>query len=142
MLFVDLNECKRKQFVKESFPDKEKSASLFEMALEKENLLSKLELTNESVSTIFTLQYDSLHMTLDAFCLLKGFVVLNHVCLGELMNFLLPNFDLSLFNSSRFARNSINYYGKHVSLDRGNELITQMKLLRLFVEKETKKLIL
>lgn len=141
MLSVDLNECKRRRFVKESSPDEEKSISLLDMAFEKEHLLSQLEITNESVSTIFTLQYDALRMTLDSFCLLKGFVVLNHVCLGELTNLLLPNFDLTLFNGSRFARNSVNYYGKHVSLDRGKELITQMKSLRLFVEKETRKII-
>jgi len=53
-----------------------------------------------------------------------------HVCLGELLRKLEPDFDYNSFDRFRCIRNSINYYGKAIGLMEGKDVINKMLQMR------------
>lgn len=70
--------------------------------------------------------YDSLREVMEALCILNGYKVLSHICLGVLVKTLVGDFPIHDFERFRYARNSINYYGKKVELQQGKALIDKM----------------
>ena len=74
--------------------------------------------------------YDALRELLEALCTLHGYKVTNHICLGELLKKLEPDFDYNSFDRFRYIRNSINYYGKTVGLTDGKNLIAKILQMR------------
>jgi len=62
----------------------------------------------------------------EAICISKGYKVLSHICIGELLKDIIPNFNYSLFDKVRFIRNGINYYGTKVDFEQGQEIIKQI----------------
>jgi len=63
---------------------------------------------------------------LEALCVFKGYKVLSHICIGELLKKSLEDFDYNTFDRLRYVRNSINYYGIKVELTQGKELISKI----------------
>ncbi len=88
-------------------------------------------LNEETVAAKFVVNYDSLREILEALALLKGFKIYNHECyvsfLSEIIN--LKN-EAFKFNEFRRIRNSINYYGKDISVEEGKQLIKEVLELR------------
>lgn len=74
--------------------------------------------------------YDSLREAMEAICIIQGYKVTNHVCIGELLKKINSEFDLVLFDRLRYARNSINYYGEQIDLEQGKELIRKIFKLK------------
>lgn len=127
---MDLEDCRRQGFIKRAAPSRAKAASLLDVADIKEKTVRAATLTSESVNAFLPLAYDALRETLDALCLLHGYQVTNHVCLGEFLRTLIADFDFAAFDRFRYARNSINYYGRKVDLAQGRDLIKKIFAMR------------
>jgi len=60
---------------------------------------------------------------LESLCISKGYKVLSHICIVELLKDIIDDFYYDEFDRIRWIRNSINYYGKKVEYDQGVEII-------------------
>ena len=76
---------------------------------------------------------------MEAICISKGYKVLSHICIGELLKSLLKEFEFEEFDRLRWIRNSINYYGTKVEFKQGKEILNKIfDMKRKFIEKYLK----
>jgi len=120
---MDLRDCEEKGLIKKTKPNAELAKSLIEMSDIKEKAINSANIDEITISAYVPMAYDALREILEAICVLRGYKVLSHVCLGELVKYFLKDFDFHSFDRLRYIRNSINYYGEKVSLKQGNEII-------------------
>jgi uncharacterized protein (UPF0332 family) len=123
---MDLKECLKKGYVKRTEPNEELFKSLIEMSDIKEITVKKAKIDHINISAYVSLAYDSLREALEAICISKGYKVLSHVCIGELLKYLFKDFDYDGFDRLRWIRNSINYYGTKVEFNQGKEIISKI----------------
>ena len=116
---MDLEDCYKKNFIKKTRIDKELIRSLIEMSKIKEDSVNNAKIDDINISAYVAMAYDSLRETLEALCILKGYKVTSHICLGELLRTLILNFDFNSFDRFRYTRNGINYYGTKVDYQQG-----------------------
>jgi hypothetical protein len=128
---MNWEECKFKRLVKEVKYDAELIKSLIKQSGKKLITDKFSPLNEDTISTKFCNNYDSLREILEAVALQKGFKIYNHECftgfLKEILKLEKESFDFDRF---RILRNSINYYGKDISVERGDKLIKEILLLR------------
>ncbi len=127
---MDLNECERKGFIKKTIPSKSLAKSLLEVSEIKDNALDSAKLDELNVNAYLPMAYDALREVLEALCILHSYKVTNHICLGELLRKLEPDFDYTSFDRFRYVRNGINYYGKKVDFQQGREIIEKIRQMR------------
>jgi len=123
---MDLDECFRKGLIKRTEVDKELIKSLVEMSNIKEEAVKTANINEMNISAYVSLAYDSLREVLEALCILRGYKVLSHICIGELLKDILEDFDYEEFDRLRWIRNSINYYGEKVEFEQGKEIIDKI----------------
>lgn len=123
---MELDECYRKGLVKKTNINRELIKSLIEMANINENTVNTAGVNNSNISSYVSLAYDSLREVLEAICVLNGYKVLSHICLGELLKTLINDFDYNEFDRMRYARNGINYYGTKVDFKQGKEMMRKI----------------
>jgi len=123
---MDLDECYKKNFIKKTRIDRELVRSLIEMSKIKEDSVNNAQVNETNISAYLSMAYDSLRETLEALCILKGYKVTSHICLGELLKTLVSDFDFISFDRFRYIRNGINYYGSKVDYKQGKEIIIKM----------------
>jgi len=87
---MDLDECYKRNFIKKTRIDKELVISLIEMSKIKEDSVNKAQVNETNISAYVSMAYDSLRETLESLCILKGYKVTSHICLGELLKTLEP----------------------------------------------------
>ncbi|MBI4177466.1 MAG: hypothetical protein HY516_03805 [Candidatus Aenigmarchaeota archaeon] len=123
---MDLNECFRKGFIKKTIVNKELVKSLIEMSDTRGSVVKAANITKTDVSVYVSLAYDSLREVLEALCVLNGYKVLSHMCVGELLDSVVKNFDYDSFDRFRWIRNGINYYGEKIDFEQGKEVIAKI----------------
>jgi uncharacterized protein (UPF0332 family) len=123
---MDMNDCFKKGFIKKTSVDRELIHSLIEMADITEQAVESARIDEVNISVYVSLAYDSLRQVLEALCVLNGYKVISHICIGELLNQILDEFDFDEFDRMRWIRNSINYYGEKVDFEQGKQLISKM----------------
>lgn len=123
---MDIDECYKKGLIKKTKIDNELIKSLIEMANIKETTVKTAKIDNINISAYVSLAYDSLREILEAICISKGYKVLSHICIGELLKDLLEDFDYNEFDRLRYVRNGINYYGTKVEFGQGQEIINKI----------------
>jgi len=123
---MDLDECYKKNFIKKTRIDIELVRSLIEMSKIKEDSVNNAQVNETNISAYVSMAYESLRETLEALCILKGYKVTSHICLGELLKTLVSDFDFNSFDRFRYVRNGINYYGTKVDYKPGKEIIIKM----------------
>lgn len=141
---MDLNECFNKGLIKKIKVDKELIKSLIEMSDIKEETVATANINEKNISAYVSLAYDSLREILEALCILNGYKVLSHICIGELLKNILKDFDYEEFDRLRWIRNSINYYGEKVDFEQGKEIIkkifiTKRKILNNYINLKMEK---
>jgi len=127
---MDLDECFRKGLIKKTKIDKEIVKSLIEMSNIKETTVKTAKINEINISAYVSLAYDSLREILEALCILKGYKVLSHICIGELLKNILEDFDYEEFDRLRWIRNSINYYGRRIDFEQGKEIIKKIFMIK------------
>jgi len=123
---MDLEECFRKGVIKRTKVNRELIKSLIEMSGIKETAVRTAGINEINISAYVSLAYDSLREALEAVCISRGYKVLSHVCIGELLGYILKGFPHKKFDRMRYIRNSINYYGTKVELRQGKQLIAKI----------------
>ena len=126
---ADWNDCSNKNFSVKITPDKSRAKSLLETSLERIKYVNK-DLNENTANFIFEDYYTSILEILEAIILLKGYKVYNHVCLGFYLRDNLNRKDLfEIFNSLRFKRNHLVYYGKKMEFEIAKKTINDSKKL-------------
>ena len=120
---MDLKECLRKGFVRKTRVDMDLARSLVEMSNAKETAVREAKINEVTVSAYVSMAYDSLREVLEALCILHGYKVLSHICIGQILRKIMADFDYETFDRIRWIRNSINYYGQKVELRQGKAII-------------------
>lgn len=123
---MDLDECFRKGLIRKTKIDKELVKSLIEMSDIKETTVKTANINKTNIPAYVSLAYDSLREILESLCILKGYKVLSHICIGELLKDTIGEVDFKEFDRIRWIRNSINYYGEKVEFEQGKEIIQKI----------------
>ncbi len=127
---MDLEECFRKGLIKKTIVNKELVKSLIEMSNTRESVIKTANITKSDVSIYVSLAYDSLREVLEALCVLNGYKVLSHTCVGSFLKSIIKDFDYDSFDRFRWIRNGINYYGKRVDFEQGKEVINKIFVMK------------
>ena len=131
---MDLKDCLDKGYIRQVPIDEGLVKSLIEMSDLKEKVVKNSKVDKENISVYVSLAYDSLKEVLDCICLIKGYKVVSHVCVGVLLKDLLKNFNFESFDRMRWIRNSINYYGEKVDYGQGKSLIKDIFKMKKLVK--------
>gem|GEM_PF-503819 len=90
---------------------------LIEAAINRIEVIDKLNIDELSVNVVFENHYSSLLELLHVYLLQKGYSVNNHICLAYYLRDELKDKELfNSFNNLRLDRNKLIYYGKQLSL--------------------------
>ena len=103
---------------------------LLQNKIKNENTVKNAALNESNIISYVSLAYDSLRITMEAICLSRGYKVLSHICLGELVKILDKDFNFIEFDRWRYIRNGINYYGTKIDYSQGKEIINKMFLMK------------
>ncbi len=96
----------------------------------KESAVKTAKVDRINISAYVSLAYDSLREILEALCIFKGYKVLSHICIGELLKDIFKDFDYEQFDRLRWIRNSINYYGEKIDFEQGKLIIGKIFSLK------------
>ncbi|MEK6833001.1 MAG: hypothetical protein AABY32_03045 [Nanoarchaeota archaeon] len=111
--------------------DKELITSLIKSSKNKLSSGQKLKLNEITSSSKISLLYDSLREILEALAIKNRYKIYNHECyayfLKEILNEIAKGDE---FDELRKIRNSINYYGKDISVNEAKNVLERIKKLR------------
>ncbi len=127
---MDWIECNKRRIVKQVYIDEAMIKSLLNTSTNKLKSEKILILNNTTASSKITLAYDALRELLEALALKNGFKIYNHECytafLKDVMN---ESSTGDEFDEIRKLRNSINYYGKEISVQDTRKTLKEIKSL-------------
>jgi len=122
------NDCIENNSALPVTPDKGRAKSLIETADERISLITVIN--EKNCNFIFEDYYTSVLELLQASVILKGYKILNHLCLGYYLRDVLKKDDLYiLFDDIRYKRNALTYYGKRMDLETSQQAIKKCKML-------------
>jgi hypothetical protein len=133
---MELDECIQKGFIKETKIDYRLIRSLMETSNIKEDVVNLSKLDKVNMHAYLPMAYDSLREVLEAVCILHGYKVLSHICIGELLKNISKDFSFDNFNEFRTVRNNINYYGKRIDFSFGKNIIKQVFHMKKIIVKK------
>ena len=115
--------------------DEKMANSLKEIAFERVKWIERLKADENNSNFIFEAYYSSINELIHAISALKGYKILNHLCLGFFLRDLLEREDLyRLFDDLRFKRNGLLYYGKEMDFETAKEAINKSKNLFKYLQ--------
>lgn len=137
---MEIDECFEKGMIKKTKPSNEMAKSLVKMSAIKERVVNKAVLDEETINAYLPMAYESLREVMEAICITRGYKVISHICLGEIVRKLIKDFKFIEFDRFRYIRNGINYYGEFVELEQGKELIEKIFAMRKELLKDLKSI--
>ena len=127
---MDWFNCKKVKMIKEVKIDKNLINSLINSASKKLITADSIKLNENTASSKVSLTYDALRELLEAIAIEEGFKIYNHECYCAFLKEIIKETNLGdKFDDFRKIRNSINYYGKDVSVEEASFLIKNMLIL-------------
>ena len=127
---MDWKGCLNKREVKQIKPDLDMAKSLEETSANKMISSNELKLRTETVGAKISLSYDAVREILESIALRKGFKIYNHICYTPFIKEILKQYDIAEeFDGLRKIRNDINYYGKSVSIQQAQEILSRLDTL-------------
>ena len=132
---MDLRECIRNKTIKIIKIDKSLINSLLKTSSMKVKTQEILDLNETTANSKITLTYDALRGLLEALAIAKGYKIYNHECYVPFLKEALNESSLGdKFDKFRKVRNSINYYGKEITIGESEvilkELLSLIKTIR------------
>lgn len=122
------NDCLNSNSAKIITPDKHRSKSLKETAIERINLITHVDERN--CNFIFEDYYTSILELLQAMAFEKGFNIQNHICVGFYIKEVLKKDDMyKIFDDLRYKRNSLTYYGNRMDFETAKQAIKNCKVI-------------
>ena len=123
------NECLEKNTAFEKSKDANKAESLKATAIGRISFIEKQEINEENANYVFENYYSSITELIHSIAALKGFKILNHLCLGFFLREVMKQERLSrLFDDLRFKRNSLLYYGRKMDFETAKDAIEKSYL--------------
>ena len=133
---MDWFECNKKRIVKEVSIDEELANSLINSSEKKNKSQEILPLNDTTSESKISLAYDSLRELLEALSIKKGFKIYNHDCYTAFLKEILTESLMGdEFDEIRKIRNSINYYGKQISIEDCKNILNQINSLKTKVKR-------
>lgn len=130
---MDWKECCDKKIVKSVEQDENLISSLKKTSENKIKSSNELATNETNAGSKVSLAYDSLREILEALALDNGYKIYNHECYTHfLKEFMNESEKGDEFDDIRLVRNSINYYGKDISIEESKSIIQRIKNLRSF----------
>jgi hypothetical protein len=124
------DDCLRNSSSFKKSSNKPRVQSLLGTAKARVTYFNSSSITEGNVNFVFEGYYSSVLELLHAFVLLNGYAVANHVCLGFYLRDVLDRKDLfTLFDSCRFNRNSLVYYGERMDFEVAKDSVLKCKKL-------------
>ena len=131
---MDWKECCDKKIAKNVKLDKNLINSLKKTSENKLKSSEELIMNEINAASKVSLAYDSLRELLEALSLKKGYKIYNHECYTAFLKEIIEESEKGdEFDEIRKIRNSINYYGKELSIEEARNIINKIKFLRNFV---------
>ncbi|MBI2045677.1 hypothetical protein HYT23_06470 [Candidatus Pacearchaeota archaeon] len=128
---IDWKECCSKKTAKSITPDLNLIESLKKSSENKLKSSDELQMNETTSVSKFILAYDSLREALEALASKKGYKIYNHECYTAFLKEVLNQSNLGdEFDEIRKVRNSVNYYGKELSVEDSSGLILKTKKLK------------
>jgi len=124
MKFADFIE---KGIARKTSRDISLAKSLLQHSKEDLRFLNKLKVDESSVRKIMTNFYDVLRSILEAISVIKGYKIYSHEAYTYFLQEIGEELIAVKFDRFRKIRNSINYYGKDISIDETKENIFEIK---------------
>ena len=128
---MDFNDCLKRIIAKEVKLDEELIKSLLKTSQNKLDSEKKLELNDVTSISKISLLYDSLREVLEVLAIKRGYKIYNHECytyfLKEIVN---ESSKGDEFDDLRKMRNSLNYYGKDISVEEAKNVLKRIIKLR------------
>ena len=108
-------ECE-KEFIRKISPDKEKIASIIELAAKRLKFTQSQKVNKETTSFIVEGYYEIIKELLVALLLKDGFKSKNHQCLISYFykKYKDYEFETNLISQMSYLRNRLNYYGEQI----------------------------
>jgi hypothetical protein len=130
------NECLTSNTSIKTSSDKARAKSLIETAQQRIAFTEKKNASGQELKFVFEDYYSSMIEILHAILSIKGYKVLNHLCLGFYLKDILKREQLYKgFDKLRIKRNNILYYGKEMDSEILEEDISTIKKFIKEVEK-------
>jgi len=128
---MDWKECWDKKIVKNVGKDEDLIKSLIKSSENKKKTYERIKIDDITSSSMISLAYDSLRELIEALSLKEGFKIYNHECYTSFLKEIIKDSELGeKFDNIRKIRNSINYYGKEISIDESIKIIKIIKELK------------
>ena len=125
---MDWRECIKKRIAKSVKVDRNLIKSAREIANIK--IKSAEALPKEFFIGKITLLYDALREYLECIALEKSYKIYNHECYTAFLREVLKmSQDAEIFDELRKIRNGINYYGRNVSKEEAEKIISDLNFL-------------
>jgi len=124
MKFTDFIE---KGLARKTSRDISLAKSLLQHSKEDLRFLNKLKIDESSVRKIMTNFYDVLRSILEAISVIKGYKIYSHEAYTYFLQEIGEELIAVKFDRFRKIRNSINYYGKDISINETKENISEIK---------------
>lgn len=128
---MDWKECWEKRIVKNVSKDEELIKSLIELSEIQEKFVDTSKIDETTARIYLPLAYDSIRELIEALALEKGFKIYNHECYTTFLKEIMKESKLGEeFDKIRIVRNSINYYGKRISIEDSKKFMKSINLIR------------
>ncbi len=138
MKFEDFIE---KGLVRKTSKDKSLVRALLQNSKKDIEFLNGLKINEKSVRKIMTNFYDVLRSVLEAVSVIKGYKIYSHEAYIYFLKEIKENLLAIKFDRFRRIRNSINYYGKDISIEETKENIYEIKkMINILIKKYLGKL--
>jgi len=138
MRFEDFIE---KGIVRKTSKDKSLVRALLQNSKKDIEFLNGLKINEKSVRKIMTNFYDVLRSVLEAVSVIKGYKIYSHEAYIYFLKEIKENLLAIKFDRFRRIRNSINYYGKDISIEETKENIYEIKkMINILIKKYLGKL--
>ena len=124
---MDLEECRKKYLVKEISKDEEFISSIIKASKYKIKSEKLLPLNNFTTNSKITLAYDCLRELLEALSIKNKLKIYNHECYTPFLKEVIKKSNLADdFDEIRKIRNSINYYGKIITIEECKSILEKI----------------
>lgn len=126
----------KKGLVRKTSKDKSLAKSLLQNSKKDIEFLDSLKINENSARKIMTNFYDILRSMLEAVSVIKGYKIYSHEAYIYFLKEIRENLLAIKFDRFRKIRNSINYYGKDISIEETKENIYEMKkMINILIKK-------
>ncbi len=133
-------ECIENNSAIEITPNNSKVDSLKDTSNGRIEFLKDIIIIEDNANYVFENYYSSMLELFHCLMLIKGFKVLNHLCIGHYIKDQLNNEKIfRLFDDARYKKNSLIYYGKKMDFEIAKEAINKCKELISITKKLIEK---